>query len=94
MISGTSVILYHGSNFSAASVHELSVQLEQEKAGRQHLENSVATLTRRVDELTRQINNSQQLAGTSLYEPPHDKTNKMTSAPSLIRVFAVRMKKA
>ena len=39
------------------------------------------------------------------YEPPHDKTNKMTCAPSadsdqpghppsLIRVFAVRMKKA
>ena len=38
------------------------------------------------------------------YEPPHDKTNKMASAPSedsdqpgnppsLIRVFAVRMKK-
>ena len=41
----------------------------------------------------------------SLFEPPHDKTNKMTCAPSedsdqpghspsLIRVFAVRMKKA
>ena len=39
-----------------------------------------------------------------LYEPPHDKTNKMACAPnedsdqpghlpSLIRVFAVRMKK-
>ena len=26
-------------------------------------------------------------------EPPHDKTNKMTFAPSLIRVFAVLMKK-
>ena len=42
---------------------------------------------------------------TTAYEPPHDKTNKMTCAPSehsdqpghlpsLIRVFAVRMKKA
>ena len=41
----------------------------------------------------------------SIYEPPHDKTNKMICAPSedsdqpghlpsLIRVFAVRMKKA
>ena len=27
-------------------------------------------------------------------EPPHDKTNKLACAPSLIRVFAVRMKKA
>ena len=42
---------------------------------------------------------------TGTYEPPHDKTNKMACAPSedsdqpghspsLIRVFAVRMKKA
>ena len=41
---------------------------------------------------------------TSAYEPPHEKTNKMSSTPSedsdqpghppsLIRVFAVRMKK-
>ena len=28
------------------------------------------------------------------FEPPHDKTNKMTHPPSLIRVFAVRKKKA
>ena len=44
------------------------------------------------------------LHGSLLYEPPYDQTNKMTSAPSedsdqpghppsLIRVFAVRMKK-
>ena len=43
--------------------------------------------------------------GILIYEPPHDKTNKMACAPSedsdqpghppsLIRVFAVRMKKA
>ena len=35
---------------------------------------------------------------TNIIEPPHDKTNKMACAPSdppsLIRVFAVRMKKA
>ena len=42
---------------------------------------------------------------TNRFEPPHDKTNKMARAPSedsdelghppsLIRVFAVRMKKA
>ena len=28
---------------------------------------------------------------TILFEPPHDKTNKMTRPPSLIRVFAVRL---
>ena len=28
------------------------------------------------------------------FEPPHDKTNKMACASSLIRVFTVRMKKA
>ena len=44
-------------------------------------------------------------SGECAFEPPHDKTNKMTCAPSedsdqhwhppsLIRVFAVRMKKA
>ena len=45
-----------------------------------------------------------EASSSSLYEPHHDKTNKMTCAPSkdsdqtgnppiLIRVFAVRMKK-
>ena len=45
-----------------------------------------------------------KIKGTEIKEPPHDKTNKMTCAPSedsdqsghppsLMRVFAVRMKK-
>ena len=34
------------------------------------------------------------LAILHIFEPPRDKTNKMTCPPSLIRVFAVRMKKA
>ena len=39
------------------------------------------------------------MSSNNIIEPPHDKTNKMTvrpakTPPSLIRVFAVRMKKA
>ena len=47
-------------------------------------------------------NNLSTLCEIILYEPPHDKTNKMACGvrpakghpPSLIRVFSVRMKKA
>ena len=47
-------------------------------------------------------NNLSALCEIILYEPPHDKTNKMACGvrqakghpPSVIRVFSVRMKKA